>query len=122
MNKLEKTQVERQLLLRNPPVRAQPRTQERPQAFDRIDMDFVKAIAIFISGIFPLTVIDCLVAIAPLDEPPIDRLFIRVDHRLGHYRLCDDRCNGLLLDILQHLQYNRATAFNHTENRRLLLG
>src|SRR4051812_10063476 len=38
MNELEETQVERQLLLRDPPMGAKPGPEQRPESFDRVDM------------------------------------------------------------------------------------
>src|SRR4051812_2803982 len=65
MNELEEPQVERQLLLRDPPVRAQPRPQQGPKAFDRVDMDLMEAIPIVITGILPSGMTHRLMRVSP---------------------------------------------------------
>src|SRR5439155_14223238 len=50
VNKLEETQVEREFLLGNAPMRAKPTAQQRPEPFHCIHMYFTKAVAIFISS------------------------------------------------------------------------
>ena len=53
MNELEETQVQGQLLLGNPPVGAQPRAEQRPEALDGVDMDFAETIAILVARELP---------------------------------------------------------------------
>jgi|GEM_PF-3655001 len=53
VNELKEPQVKRQLLLRNPPVRSEPRPQQRPKALNRVDMDFAKSIPILVAGELP---------------------------------------------------------------------
>ena len=43
VNKLEKTQVQREFLLGDAPMRTQPTAQERPKAFPRVDMHVTQA-------------------------------------------------------------------------------
>jgi hypothetical protein len=65
VDELEKAQVPRQLFLRNATIGTQPGAKQRPETFQIIDVDFMKAISIFIPSIFTSTVIDLFVAIAP---------------------------------------------------------
>jgi hypothetical protein len=65
VDELEKVQVQGQLFLRNAAMGTQPGTEQRPKAFEGVDMHFMKAIAIFIAGIFPSGMIDGLVLKAP---------------------------------------------------------
>src|SRR3954453_15961563 len=51
VHELEEAEVERQLVLRDAPVRAQPRAQQRPEALDGVDVDLAKAVPILIAGI-----------------------------------------------------------------------
>src|SRR5262249_29032223 len=46
VHELEETQVQREFLLGNAPMRAQPTPQERPEPLHGIDMDFTQAVAI----------------------------------------------------------------------------
>ena len=41
---LEKAEIERQLVLRDAPVRAQPGAPQPPRAFDRVDVDLAEAL------------------------------------------------------------------------------
>jgi len=66
VNELEEPQVQRQALLRNPPMRTEPRTEQRPEPFKRVDMDLTEAIAVVIPGVLPGGMADRLVAVAPL--------------------------------------------------------
>ena len=59
MNELKEPQVKRQFLLRNPPMRSEPRPQQRPKALNRVDMDFAKSIPILVAGELPGRVTRC---------------------------------------------------------------
>ena len=65
VNELEKPKVERQFLLGNAPMRAQPIAQQRPEPFHGVAMHFTKAVAIFISGKFASAMVDAFMVIAP---------------------------------------------------------
>ena len=54
VHELEEAEVERQLLLRNAAVRAEPGAQQ--QALHRIDVNLAEAIAILVPGIFAAAV------------------------------------------------------------------
>src|SRR6266478_3855878 len=47
-------------------MRTKPTPQQRPEAFHRVYMDFTKAVAIFISGVLPPSVVDTLMVVPPL--------------------------------------------------------
>ena len=96
----------------------QPGTQQRPKPFNRVDMNFVKTIVIFIAGIFTRRVIDTFVLVAPLLQAVINVVFISINQTasLNHFR--HERLNGHLLDIRQHLDHNFAIALNHAQNWR----
>ena len=51
VDKLEKAEVPGQLFLRNTTVQEQPVAQEGPKAFRRVDMHFMKTVAVLIAGI-----------------------------------------------------------------------
>ena len=65
VNKLEKTQVQREFLLGDAPMRTQPTPQKRPEAFHGLDMHFTKTVAIFVSGVLAPPMVDTLVAVSP---------------------------------------------------------
>jgi len=50
MHELEEAEVERQLVLRDAPVRAQPGAQQRPEAFHGVDVDLAEAVAVFVAN------------------------------------------------------------------------
>jgi hypothetical protein len=53
VHEFEAAQVQRQPLLRDPPPRTQPRAQEQPGAFQRVDVDLAEPIPVFIPGELP---------------------------------------------------------------------
>ena len=122
MNELEETQVERQLLLGDPPVRAQPRPQQRPKAFDRVDMDLMEPVAIVITGVFPRGMTHRVMCVTPLGQPAIDIEFSRVNNSALRNRLLDPGTDRDLLHVLQHPDHDRAGALEHPEDGGLLLG
>ena len=65
VSKFKETRIERELLLRNAPMGPKPGTQQRPEAFHRIDVNGVKPISIFIAGILAGRMIDGL-----MQRPP----------------------------------------------------
>ena len=52
MHELKEGQIRWQLFLREAPMGAKPRAQQGPEAFQRVDMDLMKPIAIFVTGVF----------------------------------------------------------------------
>src|SRR6476661_8377785 len=51
VDELEEAEVERQLLLRDAPVRAQPGAQQRPDALHGVDVDLAEPVAIVIARV-----------------------------------------------------------------------
>jgi hypothetical protein len=64
-HKREETAVERQFFLCHAPMEAQPALQEQPEPFHGIDMEFPPAIALFISGVFSLSMVATLMGESP---------------------------------------------------------
>src|SRR4051812_16237974 len=72
VHELEEPQIERQLLLRDPPVRAEPGAQERPEPFHGVDVHLAEAVPVLVAGIFAAPVADRFVLIAPGGQAGID--------------------------------------------------
>jgi len=121
VHKLEKAQVQRQLFLCDATMRAQPGTQQRPKPFERIDMDFMKPIAVFITGILTSGVIDTLVLIAPFRQTIVDIILIRVYPTAGYNNLHDHGLDRHLLHIGQHTDDDVAVTLDQTQHRRFLV-
>jgi hypothetical protein len=66
-------------------------------------------------------VADRLVAIAPGWQPGVDVVFIGMDQRAGYNRLGDDRLDGCLPHVGQHVQDHRSAALDQPENWWFLL-
>jgi len=79
MHELEEAEVERQLVLRDAPVRAQPGAQQRPEAFHGVDVDLTEAVAVFVASVFAAPVADSLMPVAPGWQARVDAVFVRVD-------------------------------------------
>src|SRR3954470_14678217 len=65
VHKLEEAEVERQLVLRDAAVRAQPGAQQRPEALDGVDVDFAETITVLVARKLATGVANCLVPVAP---------------------------------------------------------
>ena len=91
VDELEEPQVQREALLRDPSVGAEPGTQQRPEPFERVDMHLTEAIAVVIAGVLPRRMADRLVAVAPLLESAVDVVLVGVDQTPFGDRLAVDR-------------------------------
>src|SRR5690349_24793893 len=69
VHELEEGEVERQLLLRDAAVRAQPGAQQRPEALGRVDVDLTEAVAVVVPRVLAPGVAHGLVAVAPRLQP-----------------------------------------------------
>lgn len=121
MHELKETQVKRQLFLGDTPMRAQPGTQQRPKAFQGVDMDLMETVTVLVTGAFSPAVTHALPHVPPLRQGRINPLLIRIDHRAGFDRGLDERSDGWLLHVLQQDDPDRAAALEHPEDRRLFL-
>jgi len=121
MHELEEAEVERQLVLRDAPVRAQPGAQQRPEAFHGVDVDLAEAVAVFVASVFAAPVADRLVPVAPSWQARVDAVFVRVDKGARDDGGGDDRLNRGLLHVGQHAQHHLAAALDQAEDGRLVL-
>src|SRR5215213_11660648 len=58
VDELEEAEIQRKLVLRDAPVRAQPGAQQRPGPFHRVDVDLAEAVAILVARVLPMRVAD----------------------------------------------------------------
>src|SRR5262245_59790694 len=99
---------------------AKPRPQQRPKAFHRIDVQFMKAVAVVISGVIATAMTDRLMHIAPLFQAAIDVIFIGVDTSARRNHRFDQGLDRHVLDIFQHPNDRLTTPLDHPENRWFL--
>jgi hypothetical protein len=76
-------------------------------------MHFTKAVLIVIPCVFTLAMIHHFMGIAPFFQPVIDAIVIRINERVRDNDLFNERLNGFLLDILQHLNPHFPPALDH---------
>ena len=74
----EATEGERKCFVGNAPMGTQPAPQERPNPFHGMDMDFTKAVAIFIAGVLSSSMIHMRMVVSPRTQASINAVFIRV--------------------------------------------
>ena len=103
MHELEERQIMWEAFLRDPAVWPQPRAKQGPEPFHRVDMDFVKAVPVVISGILTPTVADALVGVAPRLESGVDVVLVRIDRTTRLDDRADEGFDGRLLDVSEHL-------------------
>src|SRR3954453_13324326 len=121
VHELEEGEIERQLLLRDAPVRAQPGAQQRPDALHGVDVDLAEPVAVVIARVLAPGVAPRLVPVAPVVQPGVDVVLVGVDQRAIDDRGLDHRPDRLLLHVGQHAQDDPATPLDQAEDRRLVL-
>src|SRR5947209_558342 len=115
VHELKEAKIERQFVLRDAAVRTQPGTQQRPEAFDGVDVDFAEAVTIVITRILTAGMTHRLVAIAPRRQTGVDVVFVGVDQRAGCDRIRDDRLDRHLPHVRQHLQNDLPATLDQPE-------
>ncbi len=121
VHELEEAEVERQLVLRDAAVRAQPGAQQRPEALDGVDVDFAEAITVLVARILAAGVADRLVPVAPGRKAGVDVVLVGMNESVWCDGILDDRLDRGLLYVGQHLQYDLSTTLDQPEDRRLVL-
>jgi len=118
---MEEAEVERQLVLREAPVRAQAGAQQRPEPFHRVDVHLAKAVAILVAGILSASVADRLVSVAPSWQAGVDAILVGVDKGVRSDGTRDDRLDRGLLHVGQHAQHHLAATLDQAEDGWLVL-
>src|SRR3954449_3134116 len=118
---LEEAEVVRQLLLREAPMRAEPRAQQRPETLDRVDVNLAEPVPVLVAGVFAAPVTDRLVLVAPGWQAGVDTILVGVDEGALSNGGRDDRLDRDLLHVGQHAQHHLATTLDQAENGWLVL-
>src|SRR5262249_19555271 len=121
MHELEEAQVERQLLLRDAPMRSQPGPKQRPESLQAVHVNLAKPITVLVTSEFPGRMADGAMRVAPGRQFAVDVILVGIDHAPGADRSLDDRADGRLLDVLQHADDDLPRPLDHAQDRRLLL-
>jgi len=121
VHELEEAEIERQLVLRDAPVRSQPGAQQRPEAFHGVHMDLAEAVPVLITGILALPMADGLVLVASRCQAGVDAIFVRVDEGALRDSARDDRLDRGLLQVGQHAQHDLAATLDQAEDGWLVL-
>src|SRR3954470_11777066 len=121
VHELEEAEVERQLLLRDPPGRAEPGAQQGPEPLDRVDGHLAEPVAILVAGVFAAPVADRFVLIPPGRQAGVDAILVGMDERAFGNRGRDDRLDRRLLHVGQHVQDYLTSALDQAENGWLVL-
>jgi len=121
VHELEEAEVERQLVLRDAPMRAKPGAQQGPKTLDRVDVDLAKAVAVLVAGILAASMADGLVPVAPGGQARVDAILVRVDEGARGDSSGDDRLDRCLLHVGQPAQHDLPAALDQAEDRWLVL-
>src|ERR671939_1736754 len=78
VHELEEAEIERQLLLRDVPVRAEPGAQQGPRPLHGVDVDLAEAVTIFVARVLATPMTDGLVLIAPGWQAGVDLVLVGV--------------------------------------------
>src|SRR5215213_1795911 len=116
VHELEEAEVERQLVLRDAPVRTEPGAQQRPDPFHGVDVDLAEAVAVFVAGVFALPMADRFVPVAPGWQAGVDLVLVGVDEAALGNGGRDDRLDRGLLHIGEQAQDHLATPLDQAED------
>ena len=76
-------------------------------------MHFTKAILVVIPCEFTPSMVNHFMGIAPCFQPSVEVVFVGINERVRDNDLLNERFNGFLLDILQHLNPYIPPALDH---------
>src|SRR5215213_1033937 len=121
VDELEEAEIERQLVLREAPVRAEPGAQQGPEPFHGVDVHLAEAVPVLVAGILTPGMAGCLVLIAPGGQAGVDAILVGVDEGALSNGARDDRLDRPLLHVGQHTQDHLASALDQAEDGWLVL-
>src|SRR5258708_784997 len=85
-------------------------------------MHLMKAVAIVITGIFALTMVDGEMLITPLFQAGVDVVFVSKNGTAQLNSFGQNRLDGALLNIVEHVKNHFSITLDHAEDRRLFTG
>src|SRR4051794_18618152 len=121
VDELEEAEIERQLVLRDAPVRAEPGAQQGPETLDGVDVHLAEAVPVLVAGILAPGMADRLVLVAPVLQAGVDAILVGVDEGALSNSARDDRLDRPLLHVGQPAQDHLTTALDQAEDRGLVL-
>src|SRR4051812_46845891 len=78
VDELEEAEIERQLVLRDAPVRAEPGAQQGPEPLHGVDVHLTEPIPVLVAGILTPGMADRLVLIAPVLQAGVEAILVGV--------------------------------------------
>lgn len=102
-------------------MRPKPGAQQGPEAFDGVDVNLVKAVAVFIAGLLPSAVADGLVLVAPRPQAAVEVVLVGQHQCARRDARLDQRMNGDLADVFEPADDDLAAALHHAEDGGFLL-
>ncbi len=120
-HELNEIEIQRQLLLRDTPVRAESGAQQGPRPFHGLDVDLAEAVAILVARVLAQSVANRRAPIAPGRQAGVDVVLVGVDVGTFGDGGLDDRLDHLLLHIGQHAHDDLPTALDQAGRRHCLL-
>ena len=120
VRKLEKAQVQRQLLLGDAVMGAPPGAPQRPEPLAGVEVDLVNAIAVFIARGLAVAVADRAVQLAPVGPAVVEGIVVGVDRGTGRDQGAPPGADRDLLDVRQQADDHRPAAWAHPHEGRLL--
>jgi hypothetical protein len=122
MNTRKESHIQRQVVLRNTPVWAKPRSQQRPTAFHRLHVHFMNAIALLIASLCTTAMTDALVRVTPRCYTAVAIVGSRLDTRTPCSRGVAQRLDRDWWDVFHPPHDDVTTALDHPDDRRCLGG
>ncbi len=83
-----------------------------------MDMDFTQAIAIFLSGVLSLSMVDTLLVLSPDTETCIHAVCIRINTCTRSHGLFDERLDCFSFHVRKHADAHVTTPLHHSKDRR----
>src|SRR4051812_16774125 len=118
---LEEAEIERQLVLRDAPVWAEPGAQQRPEPFHGVDVHLAEAVPVLVAGILTPGMADRLVLIAPGGQAGVDAILVGVDEGAFGHPGPADRVGRGALHVGQHGEHPLGPPLGQTAEGRLVL-
>ena len=120
VQEFKESQVKGEALLRDAPVRPEPRPEQRPKALHGVDVDFALAVAVLVPGVLPFAMVDRFVLIKAW-QPAVYAVLVRKNLGPLSDFSADNGFNGLSLDVFQRKDDYAAAALDHAQHRHFVV-